>query len=184
MNNNDPFFKLGTALGFVVNERDTADVQASVSQAAIMQSVEAAPFNRELCKIAAAAFDASGTGNSPEALLFKNLATTPEWSTGYNAFTDCVKRALAKQAGAVPLMALAHDKVGGRMMKNVMTAGVLGGGTLGALAFLLARNAKQSSASNEQMLEKIRAYKELSRDIREDMGNEKIMEQGGEVYDV
>jgi len=145
-------------------------------RASVMQSKEAAPFKRELCKIASSAFDADGDRTSAVAVLFRNLSQVDEWHSSYDRFTDPVLRSLAKSgATLLPAAAALHDKTGGGILKTLTAAGVLGGASLGSLAFLLSRNAQQSSAENAQMLEKVRAYKKLKRDIEEDMSNSGAM---------
>lgn len=145
--------------------------------AAVMDGPEGAPFKREICKIAAAAFEASGDKGNPKAILFSRLAGEDEWHAAYDRFTDPVLRALGKQAGILPAFAMASDKLGAGTVKNLVAGGVLGGGALGSLAFLLSRNAQQSSAENAMLMEKIRAYKELKRDIEEDMDDSGAMEE-------
>jgi len=177
----DAAFQFGVRLGFVISGNDSRDATAAMAKQAAMDSDAAAPFNRELCKIACAAFAANGEGHTPEAILFANLSQEKTWNPGYNRFTDCVKRGLAKQASLLPAVAALHDKAGGGVLKTITAGGALGGAALGSLAFLLARNARQSSSDNAQLLEKVRAYKELSRDIREDMGAKNVMETGEET---
>ena len=110
--------------------------------------------------------------------MFKNLAQVDQWEPAYNRFTDCVRRALAKQAAPlIPAAIATHDKLGGNMLKTLTAGGALGGAALGSLAFLLSRNAQQSSAENQALLEKIRAYKQLRRDIEEDMAARGVMDE-------
>jgi hypothetical protein len=141
-----------------------------------MTTGQAAPFNRELCKIAAAAFETDGDENSTHAILFRNLASTATWSPGYDRFTDCVKRAMAKQA-MLPVVAGLHDKLGGGVVKTLMATGAIGGAGIGSLAFLLSRNAAQSSSESAELLEKVKAFKQLRRDIEEDMHANDVLEK-------
>lgn len=174
----DPYFRLGTQIGAVSLGHDPAELPSRVGRDNVMSSLEAAPFNRELCKIAYAAFEADGQETSARAILFRNLAQERDWNSGYDRFTDSVKRALAKTASVLPAIVGLHDKAGGGVMKTLTAGGALGGAALGSLAFLLSRNASQSSAENSQLLEKIRAYKQLRRDIEEDMDNNDVMPGG------
>lgn len=167
---------------------DRDDLLQRQGRAAVMDSREAVPFRRELCKIAAHAFAVCEESHKPVAVLFSRLANTEDWHDSYNGFTDCVLRSLSKQAGALLGGAMAlHDKTGGGVMKTLAATGALGGAALGSIAFMLARNAEQSSAENNMLLEKVRAYKQLKRDIQEDMGEEypELREaQTQERYDV
>lgn len=134
---------------------------------AVMESQEAVPFNREICKIAAAAYEASGESNAPAAILFRNLAAAETWYPQFNQFSDSVKRAMAKQA-MLPLVSSTSENVGSPL-RSLMALGALGGAGVGSLAFLLSRNASQSSAENADLLERVRAYKQLKKEIEEDM---------------
>lgn len=145
----------------------------------VMSSAEGVPFQRQLCKIAADLFAEMGDPHCPAAVLFRNLEETATWHKSYDRFTDHVRRALAggtllekKAMGILPVAAALHDKAGGGIMKTLAAGGALGGAALGSLAFLLSRNAEQSSAENAILMEKIRAYRKLKNDIEEDMASE------------
>jgi hypothetical protein len=153
-----------------------------------MSSPAAAPFNRELCKIAAAAFQVDGAEHTPAATLFRNLSTAPTWEPGYNRFSDCVKRALSKSAAMMGLAGGLHNSLSGNTLKALIATGALGGAGVGSLAFLLSRNAAQTSAENAEILEKVRAFKQLRRDIEEDMSEDELvasaLPKGKERYSV
>jgi hypothetical protein len=174
----NPHFELGTRIGAVLLGKDPSDLVRLRAQESVMQTKEAAPFHRELCKIAVAAFEAAGEPHSAPAELFRNLSQADEWFESYNRFTDSVRRALGKQASTLlPAVAALHDKAGGGILKTLTAGGALGGAALGSLAFLLSRNAQQSSAENAALLEKVKAYKKLKRDIEEDMASRGTMEE-------
>jgi hypothetical protein len=140
-----------------------------------MKSATAAPFNRELCKIAAAAYQADGAATTPAAILFRNLADTEEWDAGYDRFSDCVKRAMSKSAMLMGVAGGLHNSLGGNSLKALIATGALSGAGIGSLAFLLSRNAAQTSAENAEILEKVRAFKQLRRDIDEDMAEDELL---------
>jgi hypothetical protein len=175
------FFEMGAALTAARYGLGRDDLMRKRAHAAVMDSAEAVPFRRELCKIAYVAFETAGEPTCAEAILFGNLAKAAEWYPAYNRFTDSVLRALAKQeltkdaAMLLPAVAAIHDKAGGGFMKTLAAGGALGGAALGSLAFLLSRNAQQSSAENAILLEKVKAYKKLKRDIQEDMEHNATM---------
>jgi hypothetical protein len=180
-------YKFGQRLGAALSGVDRDALDYCVGQDSVMRSASAEPFNRELCKIAAAAYQADGAAAEPAAILFRNLSTIPTWDPGYNRFTDCVKRALSKSA----MMSFAggvHNSLGGNTLKALIATGALGGAGVGSLAFLLSRNAAQTSAENAEILEKVRAFKQLRRDIEEDMsGDEQVaaaLPKGKERYSV
>jgi hypothetical protein len=146
----------------------------------VMTSEEGIPFERQLCKLAADLFEGLGDAHSPVCILFRNLEKTATWHASYRRFTDSVRRALAnqedlrKEAGAalLPAAAALHDSIGGNILKTLTAGGALTGTALGSLAFLLSRNAEQSSAENAIIMEKVKAYRKLKNDIEEDMANE------------
>lgn len=173
----DTYFTLGKFIGAALLYKNAADLHRASGDAAVMSTAEAWPFNRALCKVAAAAYATDGDTTSPRAILFQNLAEAEEWSAGYDRFTDSVKRAMAKQAMILPILTATHDKLGGKMLRTLIAGGALGGAAAGSLGFLLSRNARQSSAENAELLEKVRAYKQLKRDIEEDMSANAVMEE-------
>ncbi len=178
MDDTDKFFELGAALAASRSGLTYTELMQKRAHASVMESVEAAPFHRELCKIARVAFETAGDFHSPPALLFARLAQTEDWDAAYNRFTDPVLRALGRTKEAtvlLPAVAALHDKAGGGVMKTLTAGGALGGAALGSLAFLLSRNAQQSSAENAILLEKVKAYKQLKRDIEEDMAHNDVM---------
>jgi hypothetical protein len=140
-----------------------------------MKSAAAAPFNRELCKIAAAAYQVDDAATTPAAILFRNLADAREWDAGYNRFSDCVKRAMSKSAMLMGVAGGLHSSLGGNSLKALIATGALSGAGVGSLAFLLSRNAAQTSAENAEILEKVRAFKQLRRDIDEDMAEDELL---------
>jgi hypothetical protein len=179
----DSFFDMGAAMAAASYDIDRDELLRRQARAEVMNSPEAEPFRRELCKIACAAFRTAGEENCTEAILFGNLAKAATWHASYNRFTDSVLRALAKQSDLIkqstvllPAVAALHDKAGGGVLKTLGAAGALGGAALGSLAFLLSRNAQQSSAENAILLEKVKAYKQLKRDIQEDMLHNELLE--------
>lgn len=181
MSNSNLFFELGAALTATRYGLGRSDLLQKRAHAAVMDSHEADPFRRELCKIAYVAFETAGEANCAEAVLFANLSKAAEWYPSYSRFTDSVLRALAKQdltkdaTLLLPAVASLHDKAGGGVMKTLAAGGALGGAALGSLAFLLSRNAQQSSTENAILLEKVKAYNKLKRDIQEDMEHNQIM---------
>jgi hypothetical protein len=172
----DKNFRLGANMAIVLGGYDGAPIERMVAAEEVLSSRDAEPVHRELCKIAAAAFEADGAGGTAPAILFRKLATAGVWHSEFSRFTDCVVRAMSKQAAQIlPIIAGLHDKGGGGVVKNTIGLGMLGGTSLGSLAFLMARNSRQMSASNAELLEKVRAYKELRRDIEEDMAAKGIL---------
>lgn len=194
MHTTNEFFDMGAAMAAARYGLDHDELLRKQAQAGIMDGPEGVPFRRELCKIAYAAFETAGEADCPEAILFANLAKSAHWYPAYNRFTDCVLRSLAKQevekqAMVLPMVAALHDRIGGGIPQTLAATGALGGMALGSLAFLLSRNAQQSSAENAILLEKVKAYKRLKHDIQEDMGADDLVREektnrGNRRYDV
>ena len=173
--NTKTYFKFGQRIGAAQRGVGADELNRRAGQDAVMSSPQAAPFNRELCKIAAAAYAADGADTEPAAFLFRNLAQAPDWEPGYNRCSDCVKRALSKQAALLPFASGIHGSLGSDALKALVAAGALGGAGVGSLAFLLSRNASQTSAENAEILEKVRAFKQLRRDIDEDLSGDELL---------
>jgi hypothetical protein len=168
----DAAFRYGAALGAAMLGVSPEELVARDAASGVMGSTEAAPFKRELCKMAAAAYTFDGAPRHPVAILYRSLSSNPAWSSGYDRFSDTVCRALAKTAGLLPMAsgaAAMHDKLGGGVFKTLTATGALGGASLGSLLFLLSRHAREMSHENQEMLEKARVYKQLRREIEEDM---------------
>jgi hypothetical protein len=167
-------FEYGMMIGAAEREVSPSLVTAMSARDRVMSSKEAVPFNRELCKIAATAFELDGDPAHPAGILFSNLAKTDVWHSSYNEFSDMVKKAMAKndyfsKSAMFPMAIAAHSGIGNNLLRTLTAAGVIGGAGVGALGYIMSRNARQSSAESRQLLEKIRAYKQLRRDIEEDM---------------
>jgi len=202
MKTNDKYFDFAMQTTLAATGLDKTAGAEALGTARVMDSPEAEPFNRELCKIAAAACAVDEV--NALSILFDNLSKTASWHPGFNMFTDSVKRAMARVAAsaemqkvalALPMSvaATANDKLGGGLLKTLTAAGAVGGTGLGALAFLLSRSAEQTSAENAAILEKVRTYRQLRKEIAEDMEGSSLLPvkkrkralaEGGESYDV
>jgi hypothetical protein len=175
MNN---YFNFGSQVAASLRCVDRKELNIQKGRDAVMSTAEAAPFNRQMCKIAYAAYSADGDPSAPAAILFRNLASAVEWHSGFDIFSDCVKRSLAKQAMLLPAISGAisgtRSSVATDTLRTLVATGALGGATIGSLAFLLGRNASQTSAENAAILEKVRAFKQLRRDIDEDLAADEL----------
>lgn len=182
-----PFFKLGARL--VLANRDVSQIEFRTLQG-MNEKLDAAEgdiFQREVCKIAAAAYEADGLEGSVPCQLFRKLASSDRWCEAYNRFSGPVITALgrfaeceaelSKQAGAVAALPFAADKVGlPGVVKMLLGLGLVGGVGAGSLGFLLSRDARESSSANNEITEKTRAYKQLRRDIDEDLASSGALE--------
>lgn len=137
-------------------------------------------FHNEVCKIAAAAYEADDMGNSVQFHLFTKLAAVRQWHAELNRFTLPVLSALhrfadrevavRKSAGAVAALPFVANKIGAPdTVKLLLALGAIPGIGMGSLGFLLSRDSRESSAENNAITEKTRAYKQLRRDIEEDL---------------
>lgn len=153
-----------------------------------LRADEAGVFHREVCKIAAAAYAEDDMGNSMQYHLFTKLAAMPTWHPELNRFTMPVlsafqrfaerEIAMRKSASAVAALPFVADKVGvPGFVKLLLGIGAIGGAGAGSLGFLLSRDASESSAENNAITEKTRAYKQLRRDIEEDLASSGALEE-------
>lgn len=144
-------------------------------------------FHREVCKIAAAAYEADGLSNSVPFHLFTKLAAVKSWHPEFNRFTMPVLSAfkrfadreldLRKSANAVAALPFVAERAGvPNVVKLLLGLGAIGGIGGGSLGFLLSRDARESSAENNALTEKTRAYKQLRRDIEEDLASSGSLE--------
>lgn len=178
------FFNLGSKL-VLANTKQSADV-FNHSQGLVdrLRQPDSGAFHREVAKIAAAAYLADDMQSSMQYHLFEKLASAKEWHVSYQRFTMPVLSALAKfanrQDADLEKRAAAVAGVGaGAVLSGVesmhpLAKILLGLGTItgvgaGSLGFLLSRDARESSAENNAITEKTRAYKQLRRDIEEDL---------------
>lgn len=169
-------FEFGKLIGgadFELNKQAVNYLEGYVS---VIDSPEGEGVKRDLCKLASMAFAADGLEKSAHAILFDNLSKAAEWFPQFNEYTDCVTSALSKQASALlPAVALtAHDNIGGLVAK-LLALGTVGGIGVGGAGFLMSRDARQTSAENASMIEKVRAYRQLRRDLEEDMASKEIL---------
>lgn len=188
MNTHASLFNLGSQL--VLANRGISREKFNHDQGLVerLRSVDAEPFHREVCKIAAAAYEQDGLGNSVQWHLFTKLASAPQWHESYARFTMPVLSALGrfaerelelhKKANAIAALPLVADKVGiPSALKLLLGLGTVGGIGAGSLGFLLSRDARESSAENNALTEKARAYKQLRRDIEEDLAASGALEE-------
>lgn len=176
------YFDLGEALALADSDLDPAEFRIMKSAHACLHQPRAAEFHRQVAKIAAAAYEACGEARTPEGILFEKLAHEQHWHPGYYRITDCVLRALGrveKSAGLAGLLpgVLANTGVdtGIGIGRGVMGGSAAVGGLGGALAFLLMRDARQTSVQNQDLLEKTRAYRRVRKEIGEDMSSSGLL---------
>lgn len=175
-------FNLGASLVLANRDVTNSDFQRRQGLNEKINSADGDIFQREVCKIAAAAYEVDGLGGSVTGQLFSKLASSNKWCESYNRFSAPVITALGrfaarenelrKQAGAIAALPFVADKVGmPDVMKLLLGLGAVGGVGGGSLGFLLSRDTRQSSAENDALTEKTRTYKQLRRDIDEDLAS-------------
>lgn len=153
-----------------------------------LRSDDSGVFHREVCKIAATAYAEDGMENSMQCHLFTKLASLQTWHSELDRFTLPVlsafqrfaerEIAMRKSAAAMAALPYAADKVGvPGFVKLLLGLGTIGGVGAGSLGFLLSRDARESSAENSAITEKTRAYKQLRRDIEEDLAASGALEE-------
>lgn len=181
-------FNLGSSLVLANRGVSRSDFNHRQGMLDGLRAPEAGVFHRELCKIAAAAYEADGMQNSMQRHLFTKLAALQQWHSELNRFTMPVLSALQrfaerdaemrKSANAVAALPFVADKVGvPGFVKLLLGLGAIGGVGAGSLGFLLSRDARESSAENNALTEKTRAYKQLRRDIEEDLNASGALEE-------
>jgi hypothetical protein len=188
----NPYHSYGQNLARAIHGVSQPDYVSMVAQDGVLRSGEGEPFQRELCKIAAAIYAETGGGKTVAGKLFEKLASadTP-WCPQFSRFTDPVLTAIGrwsvdestdereKSASAAALLPIvASDRSGvPAALKLLVGLGAIGGAGAGSVAFMLGRSARQSSAESQQLLEKARAYKKLRREVDEDLANSGALEE-------
>lgn len=152
----------------------------------VYDSEEGVPYKRALVKIATHIYDSLGDTTSVGANLYQRLDQAPQWHASFDAFVDPVRYAVSsavrlhddhvvKEANLLLPIAAAQGKLG-ETSKLLLGAGASGGILGGALAHMLVRNARQTSANNAGLEAKILLYKQLRRDIEEDLDTSGALE--------
>lgn len=183
-----PFFKYGARLALANRGVSQTALRRHSGQAEQIDSPAGDVFQREVCKIAAAVYAADGLAHSVPGQLFTKLAGSDQWCAAYNRFSEPVlvalgryaqrEEGLSKRAAAAAAIPYAADKAGvPSVVKLLLGLGAVGGVGAGSLGFLLSRHARQSSAENNELTEKTRAYKQLRRDIDEDLAASGALEE-------
>jgi hypothetical protein len=172
---------MGTALAMANMGKSSSELNFCQGLCEVLNRRDSGDFHRELAKIAAAAYAHDGMEGSMQFRLFTKLASEETWFQEFNRFTTPVLTALNKlterEAGmnkSAATAAAAGGVLAGAqqlppVLKLLLSVGAIGGIGAGSLGFLLSRDARESSAENNAITEKTRAYKQLRRDIEEDL---------------
>ena len=185
--NHSTLFDFGSSLVLANRGKSRSEFNHRQGVLERLRADDGGVFHREVCKIAAAAYEADGLENSVQFHLFTKLAALRTWHPELNRFTMPVlsafnrfaerEIAMRKSANAVAALPFVADKVGvPGVVKLLLGLGAIGGDGAGSLGFLLSRDARESSAENNAITEKTRAYKQLRRDIEEDLSSSGAME--------
>lgn len=171
----EQFEQLGKELMLAAHNKSASYLnQAEAEQAELQENGEV--YKRELCKIASAILDGAGESGEQVHNLYSMLADKPTWHNSFNTFTDAVEQALSKEArlttfdkSASPLAGIAASLGGSGAIPALAIAAAAAGAGTGAVSHWLSKDTKQTSADNEAIKNKIRAYKRMTRDIKEDL---------------
>ncbi len=181
-------FNIGSAMTLANRKVSVDDYNYRQGMVETLRQANSGDFHREVCKIAAAAYEADGLEGCMQWQLFTKLASSLTWTDAYNRFTMPVLSAigrfaereaeLIKNANAIAALPIVADKVGlPSALKFLLGIGAIGGVGAGSLGFLLSRDARESSAENNMLTEKARVYKQLRRDIEEDLASSGALEE-------
>lgn len=196
---NNIFFNLGKRMALVRRGVSQTEFRKQQGMVEKLASADGDVYQRELCRIAAAAYEVDGLAYSVPGRLYDRLSKSARWCEAYNRFSDPVAKALGrlaqreeetiKRANVMAALPFAADKVGvPGVVKLLLGLGAVGGVGAGSLGFLLSRDARESSAENNAITEKTRAYKQLRRDIDEDLAVSGALDEpaaaGGSRYNL
>jgi hypothetical protein len=197
MNTKSPAFKLGQQLGLIAygfNKSGYAMASGMVEAFNNNSNPNYGAFQKVLCKYASEAFKEAGEMGSFEYSLYKEAAEADGWYPELDKFSDAVlyalgnvikeakeerhfntREAIVKKSSMalrsmIPSMAQGVMNNTPDLLKSVATLGVGGGAIAGSLAWLMNRHVAQDEDTAEGMKAKIRYYKKLTGDIRNQLG--------------
>ena len=164
---------VGIVAACVANGINPSDfVQIQGFRRGLEKSAEAADLGRMVAGLAHDVLLEAGEGELIETHIYGELAKSASWSDMhfelvapvYRAL-DTVMRAMEKQAaeGGGGLLSEAG--------KWVVGGGMLGGGALGSLYWLLNRQATTDDAHSESLQSRTDLYKRMAREIRQELAN-------------
>lgn len=193
-----PAFLAGQQLGLMTygfSKSGFATADGMVSALENHNNPEYGKFQKVLCKYASEAFKQVGEMGSFEYNLFKEAAHTQEWYPELDKFSDAVlialgnvvkqareerhlkiredisKKAAMNLGTIVPSVAQGVVSNTPDLLKTVAGVGVGGGAIAGSLAWLMNRHVAQDEDKAEGMKAKIRYYRKLTQDIRNQLGS-------------
>lgn len=186
------------ALAYNCSNSDLAMADGLVSTLEDHTHPEYGNFQRVLCKYAADAFDKAGQCTGFEHQLFKEASQVEEWYPEMDHISNSVLNAL----GTVFALAKndadfkAHEAIkeaalntlfpavaGGVMrntpglIKNIATLGIGAGAGIGSLAWLMNRHSRQDEDDLEAMKAKIDYYKQLTNEIKSELGGKPVVDE-------
>jgi len=199
-----PAFLAGQQLGLLTygfSKSGFATADGMISALENHKHPEYGKFQKVLCKYASEAFKHAGEMGSFEYNLFKEAAHAPEWYPELDKFSDAVlialgnivkeakeerhfkmredltKKAAMNLGAIVPSVAEGVVSHTPDLLKTVAGVGVGGGAIAGSLAWLMNRHVAQDEDKAEGMKAKIRYYRKLTQDIRNQLGSGPVPEQ-------
>lgn len=155
-------------------------------------------FQRVLCKYAADAFAQVGASTGFEYQLFKEASQVEEWYPEMDMLSNAILNGLGtvfskakndadtKAHEAIKEAALnsVFPAVAGGVMrntpgliKNIATLGIGAGAGIGSLAWLMNRHSRQDEDDVEAMKAKINYYKQLTNEIKSELGGKPVVDE-------
>lgn len=195
--NISPAFRAGQQLGlhaYGFNKAGFAMADGLIGAIENYNDPKYGAFQQMLCKYASNAFKEDGDMGGFEYHLFKEAAEATEWYPEMDKFSNAVLYALGNvveearaerhfntrenitksaslNVGAmIPSVASGVVRNTPDLLKSIATVGVGGGAIAGSLGWLMNRHVDQDEDDAEGMKAKIRYYRKLTQDIRNQLG--------------
>lgn len=206
----NPHFEAGKKLAtasYGVDDNTTAFCEGVVSELNNPDNTDYGKFQKLMCKYAAHAYSEVGRQGCFEYQLFKAASEIDDWYPELDRFSDPVIHALGsvlnqaedernfnvrEQIKEAAVAAWAPALAGGAvkntpdLVKSVAGLGVLGGGLMGGLSWLLHRHMNSDQTDVTAIEAKRRYYEKLTKEIENELGDGPVDEEDIEqaIHDV
>lgn len=190
--NERQFFNLGAKIAATAFNKSAADltlIDGFVSGLDDTSNPNYGTLQQMVCKIASDAFDEAGRKDEPLYHVYDGLTKASTWFKEFDIFSDAALRAMGKLAfethnlndtqvkddvvkqarNLLPNLINIAGSTTPELVKATAGAGVIGGGLLGGLYWLLNRHSNEDENKAEAIKAKINYYNKLSDEIKKQL---------------
>ena len=181
---------LGATMATLHSGHSMAELKIAAARQNTLHKMEegAGVLNKLACGIAATALNVAGEAHNLLYHMYVKMANAPTWNPIFNPYADVVIEILGEEnilksdrdhkhscefvkmnswapSLFAPLITTTASAAPGLAEAALSTAAIAGGG-LGALAWLVNRNAREDSTDVEILRQKLEHYKSLAKDVK------------------